>query len=270
MSEFRSADHAIKVQGGAVYIPVQPRLSQFRQDHPTAAVENTMIHYDSETVVFRSVIRLDNGAMGTGHAAESLTAKKPYSIVETCETSAQGRALASIGYGTLDMMRDGAASGERIVDSPVVKADAPRQVTITTNPSVASTPSLPATDKQMDFLRSTAKGAGWDDEQLSLLLIERTNNERDLSRKEASQMIDQLKSGSLKPNNNGVDRETGEIVGFVSDWTEFWTKAKERGLKTKTEVSTYLGYDISNMSDPSIIWKSIQEKEGAVTDGTPF
>jgi hypothetical protein len=91
----------------ANYEIVASRLSRFRDDYPTARVEAIIILDDEERVVMRCEISLPFGEppvwslLSAAHAQENRLGEiNETSALENCETSALGRALALIGYGS--------------------------------------------------------------------------------------------------------------------------------------------------------------------------
>lgn len=155
---------------GSDYLEVRWRLVWLRDRHPDAAIETELISHQNDTAIFRARVSLPDGGSATGWAKESKQTFTDY--VEKCETSAIGRALAALGYGT-QFCNDhdfGSAQG-RVVDAPVQRArqattqnsgplsdrvrngreSAPAQEAApTTKP--AATPGNPPTDKQWGYL----------------------------------------------------------------------------------------------------------------------
>ncbi len=85
---------------GKEYRTVALRVSDFINKHEDWAIETDLISHDDTTVIIKAVIKDEQGRVrGTGYAEEiraSSTINKT-SALENCETSAIGRALASIG-----------------------------------------------------------------------------------------------------------------------------------------------------------------------------
>ena len=91
---------------GKEYMEVKDRVMIFRKNHPSWALITEIIENDEKTgsVIFKATIEDEEGRIrGTGHAHEFKDDKSSMvnktSHLENCETSAIGRALASIGIG---------------------------------------------------------------------------------------------------------------------------------------------------------------------------
>lgn len=87
---------------GKEYTTVALRVHQFRAERPTLSLITEVLHRDADCVVMRAVISDEQGrVLATGHAEEYRKASEinRTSALENCETSAIGRALASLGFG---------------------------------------------------------------------------------------------------------------------------------------------------------------------------
>jgi len=87
---------------GKDYKLIVQRVKEFREAHPDWGMHSEVIHHDSERVIVKVwVTDPDNRVRGTGLAEEDRSASRinETSAMENCETSAFGRALASIGFG---------------------------------------------------------------------------------------------------------------------------------------------------------------------------
>lgn len=90
---------------GREYTTVSARVNDFREAHPIAdgwAIVTTLVSANEQAVTFRAEIRdPSQRVVATGYAEDSRTASKIHrtSAMETCETSAIGRALAAAGFG---------------------------------------------------------------------------------------------------------------------------------------------------------------------------
>ena len=124
---FDPVRHLIKVQGGRNYLETKWRLVWLRDLHPDAVVETEIIDKSADAITMRAVVKIpyrnaagdiDHFAVGTGTARESLTGGR-FPAVETCETGALGRALATLGFGTQFSGAEFDNDGERLADSPM-------------------------------------------------------------------------------------------------------------------------------------------------------
>jgi hypothetical protein len=91
---------------GKEYSTVAFRIHQFRSDHPDWQIHTEVIELDADHVVMRCDICDSAGVhQATGHALETRNASKMHqtSYVEIAETSAVGRALGFLDYGSQEM-----------------------------------------------------------------------------------------------------------------------------------------------------------------------
>ena len=120
MSEEQKETVAITNERGQTrqYETVASRLRRFRTDHPEWSVITTVQYLDDEV----ARVEVDIGWIGEdhhfnvlarAHAEEYRAASEinQTSALENCETSALGRALAFLGYGSADSI----ASAEEVV-----------------------------------------------------------------------------------------------------------------------------------------------------------
>ena len=87
---------------GKDYKLIVQRVREFREAHPDWGMHSEVIHHDSERVIVKVWVTDPDGRVrGTGLAEEDRSASRinETSAMENCETSAFGRALASIGFG---------------------------------------------------------------------------------------------------------------------------------------------------------------------------
>lgn len=87
----------------AEYQPVEERNAQFWDRFPSGRILTTLIFDDGTRCVFRAEVytdRDDERPAATGHAEEHVTSSgvNKTSALENCETSAEGRALARLGF----------------------------------------------------------------------------------------------------------------------------------------------------------------------------
>jgi len=174
------------------YETVETRLNRFWETYPDGRVETTLMNYDGDTCIVRSVIwkhRDDANPTATGYAHEIHTDRgvNATSFVENCETSSLGRCLANMGFATQgkrpsrEEMQKVERQGGQVASSA--------QVTISSGAF--------ATPKQQGYIKKLAKDANMDDLNL-LEFIQRTVNRDDavlelLKSHEASAVIEALK-----------------------------------------------------------------------------
>ena len=87
---------------GKDYKLVAARVQEFVDSLPEWGMDSELLHHDDERVIVKVTIRDPDGAIrGAGLAEEYRSASRinQTSALENCETSAYGRALASIGFG---------------------------------------------------------------------------------------------------------------------------------------------------------------------------
>ena len=110
---------------GKNYKLIVQRVNEFRQAHPEFGVETELLHHDEIRVVAQVRIFDEQGRIrGSGVAEEFREASRinQTSAMENCETSAFGRALASMGYGG-DVAY---ASAEEVVNA--IQNDTPQKI----------------------------------------------------------------------------------------------------------------------------------------------
>ena len=87
---------------GKAYKLIVARVQEFNEKYPDWGMQSEVIYHDAEKVIVRVTITDPEGRiMGSGLAEEDRSASRinATSAMENCETSAFGRALASIGLG---------------------------------------------------------------------------------------------------------------------------------------------------------------------------
>lgn len=124
MPSFNPADHLIKLQGRD-YLEVKWRLVWLREVHPDATIITEILNHNpaEEWAVIRATVVIpDGGGSATGMALQRPTGiAKDY--IANGETSAIGRALGALGFGT--QFAPEFDQGEQVIDSPVAPRQAP-------------------------------------------------------------------------------------------------------------------------------------------------
>lgn len=108
------------------YVPVQDRINVFWKQHPAGRIVTDLHQWDSAqcVVVARVYVNLlDDRPTVTGWAQENVTTAgvNRTSVIENCETSAIGRALANMGMTTSKQR----ASREEITKVAADQAEVP-------------------------------------------------------------------------------------------------------------------------------------------------
>ena len=137
-----------------LYETVAQRLVRWWAEYPDGRIITSIHHYDGSTIIMRAeCYNNDDRLIATGYA-EEVFGNSPVnktSFLENCETSAIGRAISNSRIGH---------TGERASVTEMEKVN-----------RINSAPAKPdshgsATPKQIGFLKSLARGKGWDDLQL--------------------------------------------------------------------------------------------------------
>ncbi|MFN8556579.1 MAG: hypothetical protein U0531_04255 [Dehalococcoidia bacterium] len=220
--QFDASRYLTKLKGKD-YLEVKWRLLWLRTEHPEAVIETELarLEMDPPMAVFRARVSIPNGGSATGWGQEEL--KDFGDFLEKAETKALGRALAALGYGTQFTEDFDFAEGDpnRVVDSPVDRAPARSggghangtngrtratagATTVMTLDGGAHTagrpenrPVLPATEPQVKAIYAIARGAqAMDDAEVDARCMQLYGvAPTGLSRRQASEFIDSLKTG---------------------------------------------------------------------------
>ena len=137
----------------SLYETVAQRLVRWWAEFSDGRIITSIHHYDGSTIIMRAeCYNNDDRLIATGYA-EEVFGNSPVnktSFLENCETSAIGRAISNSRIGH---------TGERASVSEMEKVN---RVNSTPRPDSHGS----ATPKQVGFLKSLARGKGWDDVQL--------------------------------------------------------------------------------------------------------
>lgn len=174
------------------YETVESRLLRYWEQFPDGRIETTLMNYDGESCIVRTVIwkhRDDVNPTATGYAHEIHTDRgvNMTSFIENCESSSIGRCLANMNFSKQGARpsREEMQKVERL--TPTDTRETPVHI-----PRGAF-----ATPKQLGYIKKLAKDAGLDDLRL-LELIQRTLNSDEavlelLKSHEASAVIEALR-----------------------------------------------------------------------------
>ena len=138
----------------SLYETVAQRLERFWTAYPHGQIVTNMMHYDGTTVIYRCESFDNDGRListGWAHEEYGNSPVNKTSFLENCCTSAIGRCISNGPLGH---------TGERASATEMDKVN-----------RVSSAPARPdshgsATPKQIGFLKSLARGKGWDDVHL--------------------------------------------------------------------------------------------------------
>jgi hypothetical protein len=154
------------------YAPVADRLALYWADNPNGRITTEIVVDDGTRIVFRAAIYRDTTDLvptTVGYAEEirgSSNVNK-FSAIENCETSAIGRALSNWRYQ---------ASSERPSREEMTKVARMEGAPMTMSPRSAAEP---PSDKQLRMLKALGSTA------------------HPATKREASQLIDQLKANAM-------------------------------------------------------------------------
>jgi hypothetical protein len=140
ISKFNPQTYMTKVKGKD-YLEVKYRIHWFRTEHPSWDIRTEIVNLDLEKGI--ALVRADILDETGKHLSSGMKMEYQKTFFDYCEkseTGAIGRALACLGYGTLQCfeLEEGIEKG-RIVDAPVtpptVSPKAPATPTISTIPT---------------------------------------------------------------------------------------------------------------------------------------
>ena len=138
---------------GKAYLMVAHRLQWFNEVERNFNITTEFLEINENYTVARAtvVVRDDKGTVLRSAQATKRETKADFSDhTEKAETSAIGRALAILGYGTQFALAD-LDEGERLADSPLVATPG---TNINTAP--AATPAAPSEPRRATFRRPSA------------------------------------------------------------------------------------------------------------------
>jgi hypothetical protein len=191
---------------GNKYLPVKWRLVWLQREHPTGVGVNTdLVHFAEDFAVFQATITITDadGALlkkATGWGKEYRDAFRDF--IEKAETKAIGRALACLGFGTEfcdldDLEEDAEVPGETPAQRTLRQhRDQPNATPPRSKESAHSPRSI--SEAQHRAIVSLGNDCGFGAEDLNRRAIEEFGKATlsEITRSEASQMIDALKKRS--------------------------------------------------------------------------
>lgn len=183
----------LTVVNGSDYLEVKWRLVWLRHVHPDAHIETELVTNEDNRAVFKARVSIPDGAVATGWGSEGAFNFPNY--IEAAETKAIGRALAALGFGTQFCPDfDFGASENHVVDAPVNLKAAPSNVTTGSFDREPVSADQTATTRQLNLIGVIKLELGIETKALEQLSQEVTGRAMDdLSRKEASRLIEVLK-----------------------------------------------------------------------------
>ena len=177
---------------GRDYLEVKWRMVWLRSEHPDASVETELVKQSSPTprgepgiAIFKARVSIPGAGEASGWGSETSTDFRDY--IEKAETKALGRALAALGYGTqfCEDFTFGEGDGERAnaSDDAVTKSSPEKRL---------------ASEPQLKAIFALARDmAHLDQDGANERSRERFGRAAaELTRREASQFIDELKSSA--------------------------------------------------------------------------
>jgi len=173
--EFKASRYLTKLDGKD-YLEVKWRLLWLRTEHPDAVIATKLMKHEGGMALFKAKITLSDGGEATGWGSETVTDFGDY--IEKAETKALGRACAALGYGT-QFCAD-FDFHEKPVDAPVEQKRSGRS---------------PATEAQVKAIYLIGREQyGLTEEQMNQHTKKAYGRRpADLTKQEASQLIDRLK-----------------------------------------------------------------------------
>jgi hypothetical protein len=241
--QFDPREHLRQLDNGSLYLDVKWRVHWLRSEHPDGEIETELLSVDDERAVCKAVVRIPNGGSATGHASASRSATISY--IETAETRAIGRALATLGYGAefVDDDQTSTRPAERPVSlvpsqpSPPVPPPSSAPTPAPTQPRVR--PMRPVTERP-EPAPSTEPA--------------QRREPREVRETAAPEDLESVLDGLPTPMTRGSDlRARQETQPRVTDredvsWTKFWEWAKRHGYRDANHLKDLLGIEVNALT----------------------
>ena len=189
--KFEPKKYVVKIKGKD-YLEVKFRTHWFRQEHPAWQIKTEIVKLDllrGVGIMKAQILNEKGELLSSGHKMEYQ--KNFFDYLEKAETGAIGRALAALGYGTLQCfdLDEGIDEG-RICDAPVGPSNNNFQSSQNGSPKKAST-------KQKTFIYNLMNNLDIDKEHMMEIFFDCAKREikssNDLTVNEASKVIEYLK-----------------------------------------------------------------------------
>lgn len=185
---------------GKEYETVASRVQRFRSDDEDGmGIVTEIVEIDEIRVVMKaSIVDQNDRVIGTGHAEEIRTSStiNKSSALENCETSAIGRALASIGYAGTEY-----ASADEVAQAVSQQSYTPKT----------------ASEKQVKFAESLLEKTDQNEARAWFKANFGNKKLSALTSKECSEFIEYLKGDA--PDR--AEADMGETYGGVDDLSEY-------------------------------------------------
>lgn len=187
---FNPQDH-LSIVDGAAYLEVKWRLVWFREVHPDASLETSMVESTREHAIFRAEVRVPGAGSSTGWGSEYREHFANY--IEAAETKAIGRALAALGFGTqfaAELGTDQGEFGRSDASVPTNQMDG-NPTSISSRATAAA--SADSTDRQRKLIGILQQQLELSGQDLESIASEQLGADlSQLKRKEASSLITEL------------------------------------------------------------------------------
>ena len=193
LSTFKN-EELVKVQG-KVYPVVGGRLRLAHDENKILSIETNIISYNEDSAVIQAHITTEKGTFsGMGNASVKRDRVLANAILELAETRSIARALRFAGYGVEYTGFEEVGDGKALTGE---KGDESTKSEETT-----------ATKNQLNTIFSIAKAINMSNDDLRSMMQEKTGKSysKDLSKKDASTIIDALKERELLSHNKNDEQ----------------------------------------------------------------
>lgn len=250
--QFNPREHLRQLEDGSPYLDVKWRIHWLRSEHPEAEIETELLSLDDDYAVCKAIVRIPQRGAASGHARSSSAQTPAY--IETAETRAIGRALATLGYGSEFAEADGQGSH---VAEPEPETAPPRIAPVRPAEPDASPASAPAPEPtQMRSLRESEPQR----ERPQREQPQREQPQREQQRprpvpqreQEAGPTVGDLptpmmRGSDLRARDSAARGDPADV-----SWTRFWQWAKNRGYRDAQHLKDLLGIDVNALTPSEV------------------